>query len=182
MKCYVCSRILKSPKKKFCSESCCRIWKAESDKKRYRKSHPYRPKRNCLLCGDNFIPRCPEHKCCNAVCRQLLELKKKREIAKENKAARNQELKKPFWRMLSSDKIQSKRAKLHFPVTNSQYQEQIKTFKEMGGSIEILPPQLNGRTPEVNLNNLSGWSVESMFGFGYEIDLLDKLSESADAF
>jgi len=186
MNCFVCHRPLKGARKKFCSDSCYRIEKADEDKRRHRRSHPYRPKINCLFCNAPFIPRGDSHKCCNAVCRQLLELKKKREIARENKAKRekSQEKQAPFWHQIPCKKKKIKniiKPKLTpLPVINSQYQEQIETYKNNGGVVDVLPPQLNGRTPEVNLNNLYGWSVETMYGFGYELELMDELSSASE--
>lgn len=66
-----------------------------------------------------------------------------------------------------------------FSTANSEYSSEIQEYKKNGGEIELHPPQIDGRTPDVNLPNLSGWSVESMFGFGFEIDLLDKLVEKS---
>ena len=44
-----------------------------------------------------------------------------------------------------------------------------------------MSPQLDGRTPDVNLK--SGWAADTFMGFGFELDLMDQLiefSESAD--
>ena len=46
--------------------------------------------------------------------------------------------------------------------------------------MKLLPPQLNGRTPEVNVTNLSGWSIETLIGFGYEMELMDELSSISE--
>ena len=68
-----------------------------------------------------------------------------------------------------------------FSTANSGYSGEIQSYLKNGGEIELFPPQLNGRTPDVNILNLSGWSVETMFGFGYELELMDELAETSDA-
>ena len=42
----------------------------------------------------------------------------------------------------------------------------------------VFAPQINGRTPDVNITSISGWSVETMFGYGYEILLMEELNDA----
>lgn len=64
------------------------------------------------------------------------------------------------------------------PLANSDYSGQIEEFEKNGGMIQVFPPQLNGRTPDVNITSVSGWSVETMFGYGYEIQLMEELNDA----
>ena len=206
MKCYICRGPLSGKQKKFCSQSCQKFHKQNEDKKRHLKSKPNRPKRSCLFCGNSFRPRGKIHKCCDSLCRKLLETKRKREIAKRNKAVRERRKEKQvhIWKRgylqnnpnvkkengnanKNANKAVSKPVSIPKKIilqplstTNSQYQAEIEAYKEGGGAVKLLPPQLNGRTPEVNVTNLSGWSIETLIGFGYEMELMDELSSISE--
>ena len=65
-------------------------------------------------------------------------------------------------------------------LQNSEHKNEIEEYLAKGGKIESLPSQINGRTPEVNLNNLGGFSVETLYGFGYELQLMDELSSASE--
>jgi len=42
----------------------------------------------------------------------------------------------------------------------------------------LLPAQLDGRTPDVNLKSKYGWASDTFMGFGFEIELMDQLIET----
>lgn len=65
-------------------------------------------------------------------------------------------------------------------LKNSEHKNEIEKYLANGGKIKSIPDQINGRTPEVNVTNLSGWSVETLFGFGYELRLMDELSSTSE--
>ena len=67
-----------------------------------------------------------------------------------------------------------------FPINNSCFKAEIEEFKKKGGVIKKLPPQLNGEIPGVNVSNLSGWSIETLIGFGYEVRLMEELSTTSE--
>ena len=194
MKCIICGKDLSGIRRKFCSDSHRRFYHTREEKKRYLSSKKRLPKRNCLLCGNSFSPRGEAHKCCNNVCRQLFERKKKREISKKNKLLREQkkQVKLQFWKKLSNKnepkknepKKNNKRKNViktfPFPINNSCFKAEIEEFKKKGGVIKKLPPQLNGKIPGVNVSNLSGWSIETLIGFGYEVRLMEELSTTSE--
>jgi len=174
MNCKVCRKELSGRKTTFCSSTCALMHKSEVDKINYRKHRPLRPKRLCLFCGNLFQPRGESHRCCNKVCREQLVLKRNRD--KPNKGSQNTK----FWLSPSTKKDRPHKKLNPLPTVNSEYSDQITEFLRAGGKIEVQPQQLNGRTPDVNITNLSGWSVESMYGFGYELELMDELSSASE--
>ena len=63
------------------------------------------------------------------------------------------------------------------PTTNSNYLVEMEDFKRKGGEVQLLPSQLDGRTPGANARCIWGWSVETWYGFGYEIGILEEFME-----
>ena len=199
MKCFICRGPLSGKQKKFCSQSCQKFYKQNEDKKRHLNARPLRPKRKCIFCDKLFRPRGDIHKCCDSVCRNLLEIKKRRELAKINKIARaKRKVKKVhIWKGTPSTKIPAKKdpdiirpAKRKepkfvnpspLPICKSQHKQDIQEYLKNGGSIQLLPAQLDGRPPEVNVTSMGGWSIETLIGFGYETTLMDELSRESDA-
>ena len=207
MKCVVCKAVLSGLQKKYCSNTCGRHYIAGRNKRNFRKANPLLPKLKCVLCSRGFQPRSESHICCNAMCRRLWESSKRNknprskkkptkmpkfwvpqpikvtEPEPEPKPKRKPLFPRPF--QVTVTKRNPKRDKTlglkPLPILNSGYIHEIQEFLKNGGKIDLNPPQVNGRTPDVNVHNLSGWSVESMYGFGYEIEIMDLLSESTDA-
>ena len=62
---------------------------------------------------------------------------------------------------------------------NSKFSKEILEFLTSGGKVQKLSPQLNGRVPTVNPPELYLWDINSILGFGYEIELTDELSKHA---
>ena len=203
MKCYICRGPLSGKQKKFCSQSCQKFHKQNEDKKRHLNARPLRPKRKCIFCNKLFRPRGDIHKCCDSVCRNLLETKKKRENTQRNRIARKKRPEKQIhiWKGTPTinppakeepskiapriKKIAKDRGKKFvkpnpLPIFNSQYREDIQEYLKNGGSIQLHPAQLDGRTPEVNITSLGGWSIDAILGFGYEIELMDELSSISE--
>ena len=197
MKCVVCSEVLGGIKRKYCSAGCSEYQKARKSKINYRKHKPFLLKRECIFCAAIFRPRNEAHKCCNTDCRNLFEIRKKRQERKLRPKPKPREIvfnrskdffcSKPIVEKIPKIKSKPRKPKQKpeiklepFPTINSKYLLQIQDFLKNGGEVEPHPPQINGRTPEVNVTNLSGWSVETLYGFGYELELLDELSSTSE--
>ena len=166
MKCLVCNQDLGKHRRKYCTDTCYNWVYSLKQKERRWKVSPPQPKRPCAYCATVFQPRDHRHKCCDKVCRNLLESKRAKDSRKKYKKQ------KPKLKLVS-DKLHSP----PLPLANSGYSGQIKEFKKNGGKVKVFPPQCNGKTPDVNITSLSGWSVETLFGFGYEIELMEELSD-----
>jgi len=177
MKCKVCGNKLSGRKRVFCSQSCSVYSKRKSNQENYRKYNPFLPKRKCVSCSKEFQPRGESHQCCSNLCRESYRKQQNRIRAKIR--ADNPKSNVKYWETFTPQVKDTTRLS-PLPVSNSGYSDSIKEYLDNGGEIKLLPAQLNGRTPEVNLTNLSGWSVESLFGFGFEIDLLDNLVETVE--
>ena len=189
MKCVVCKNVLSGKQTKFCGSGCYSFSQAERQKANYRKRSPRPSKRACVFCGTIFQPRGQAHICCNKYCRIVLENRKRRAAPKKPKKKKETR----FWeyrltkveeKIEEPEKPKEKPKKpkeiitlCPLPKTNSDYLDEIKEFEETGGEIQLLPPQLNGRTPDANLRSIWGWSLETMYGFGYEIGLMEALIE-----
>ena len=65
-------------------------------------------------------------------------------------------------------------------LKNSKHKNEIEDYLANGGKIKSLPEQIDGRAPDVNVTNLSGWSIETLIGFGYEIRLMEELSSTSE--
>ena len=180
MKCIVCSKELTGRKKKFCSQKCYFVIRLPIEKKHYRKYSPYLPKRSCIWCGKSFRPRGNIHVCCNSKCLNQLENQK----AKERRDVDSFNMYK--WGetgiILRPKRKRVKPTLTDEPMSlkNSEHKNEIEKYLANGGKIKSIPDQINGRTPEVNVTNLSGWSVETLFGFGYELQLMDELSSTSE--
>tara|TARA_R100000656_G_scaffold89330_1_gene65164 strand:+ start:530 stop:1039 length:510 start_codon:yes stop_codon:yes gene_type:complete len=167
MNCVICNGVLGSDKQKYCSSSCYRFYRQEWYKAWYRKHNPLLPKIACIFCSTIFQPRSKRHKCCDVVCRELLEKKKQKGNRKKPKEPKEpKEYKKG--RTIELPPL---------PSDKSKYSGQIEEFKQNGGKVNVLPPQVSGRTPDVNITSLAGWSIETLFGFGYEIQLMEELND-----
>jgi len=203
MKCVVCNEDLGKWKIKYCTKTCYDWLKSEQQKERYKNRSPKLPKIPCILCAKPFQPRDKRHICCDVACRRLLENRKDRDYRKENPkpkqkpatlyfctSVREEELRdKPKEKEKSkpkknTKKSEEKKAKKKgkvvirpLPIANSEYSGQIKEFEKDGGRIQVFAPQCNGRTPDVNITSISGWSVETMYGYGYEIQLMEELND-----
>lgn len=204
MKCIVCNTVLGKGKQRYCTKTCYDYRHNEIQKRKYLKRRPKLPKKPCVFCASVFQPRDKRHICCDVMCRRLLENRKAREARKakpkkERKPAtlyfctsfRKEELR-------DKPKVESKLDKLivpkstkknkkkelakivirPLPIANSDYSGQIREFEKNGGRIQVFAPQINGRTPDVNITSISGWSVETMFGYGYEIQLMEELNDA----
>jgi len=172
-KCVVCAKELNVAKKKrFCGESCSKHFAKNKFRLKWERLHPKLPNRKCKFCNKMFQPKVDTHRFCSARCRNELSKEIRRLAPKKEKPIGQHR----FWVKKSKQYI-SHKSNESLGTVNSKYQEEIKEFLKKGGKIDRQPDQLNGRTPAVNAPNLSGWSVETMFGFGYELELLDEISE-----
>ena len=179
MKCVVCSKKLSGNKKKYCSAKCYLKIRRPLEKAHYRKYNPYLPNRNCLWCEKSFRPRGDAHVCCTRSCRNQIQNKKAKEQRKFDPSIRQ---KWGTYGFIIKPKGKIKPTLTDEPMSlqNSKYKNEIEKYLANGGKIKSLPNQINGTTPAVNISNLSGWSVETLFGFGYEITLLDELSSASE--
>jgi len=166
MKCVVCDTVLGKWRIKYCTKTCYDWLKSKRQKAKYKKIFPPLPKILCIFCAAPFLPRDKRHQCCDIVCRKLLENRKDRDYRKEKSKPK------------SKPKKKGKIVICPLPIANSRYSGQIKEFEKDGGRIQVFAPQLNGRTPDVNITSVSGWSVETMFGYGYEIQLMEELNDA----
>ena len=193
MKCVICSNPLKRGQRKFCSDTCYRFECSERQRRNYRKISPLPDKRPCVFCNTIFQPRGEAHICCNKYCRMVLENRKRRDAPKNPRKKKEPR----FWEYriaIAEEKIEKlekpedqepKPKKVIHPniilrpmsTANSNYLEEIKEFEKQGGEIRLLPSQLDGRTPDANLRSIWGWNIETMYGFGYEIGLMEDLME-----
>jgi hypothetical protein len=176
MKCVVCENECLNGRKRFCSIACQRFFKQNSDKTHYRRSNPKRPKQPCLYCEKNFHPRAENNTCCCAECRELYVVKKRAEKKKSI-------LEFPKFWLQKPSKCKVAPPLNPLPTSNSPHKKEIIAFKKAGGKIDLMSPQLDGRTPDVNLKSKYGWAADTFMGFGFELDLMDQLiefSESAD--
>ena len=200
MKCIVCNTVLGKGKQRYCTKTCYDYRHNEIQKQKYKKRNPTLPKKPCVFCATVFQPKNERHICCDIMCRRLLENRKAREARKvkpkkERKPAtlyfctsfREEELRdKPKVEsklekiITPKRKAKTRRGKIvirPLPISNSEHSGQIEEFEKNGGKIQVFPPQCNGRTPDVNITSISGWSVETMFGYGYEIQLMEELND-----
>jgi len=104
------------------------------------------------------------------------ELRDKPERAKEHNA--ESKIKVGIRKHEERQKEKGKVIVRPLPIANSGYSGQIEEFEKNGGMIQVFPPQCNGRTPDVNITSISGWSVETMYGYGYEIQLMEELNDA----
>lgn len=162
MKCLVCNKILGKYRKKYCTDTCYDWVHSQKQKEKRRKARPPLSAIPCVFCSTIFQPRDHRHKCCDIVCRNLLENRKARDSRKK-KPKKRRVFKMPYTPPL--------------PLVNSEFSAQIKEFKKNGGKIQVFPPQCNGKTPDVNITSLAGWSIETLFGFGYEMTIMEELND-----
>jgi len=60
-------------------------------------------------------------------------------------------------------------------LSNSEFSNEIQEYLNSGGKVTKISPQIAGATPSVGVAlKLGGWSVESLQGFGIEIDLMEE--------
>ena len=162
MKCLVCNRILGKHRKKYCTDTCQDFFHSLKAKEKRKNARPLLSKISCIYCTTKFQPLNYRHKCCSITCRNLVENQRAKDCRKKYK---NQK------RLLETQDVPS------LPLVKSDFSSQIEDFKKNGGRIKVFPPQCNGKTPDVTITSLSGWSVETLFGFGYEIQLMEELND-----
>ncbi len=60
-------------------------------------------------------------------------------------------------------------------LEKSEYKTEIENFLSQGGQVTVLPPEIGGRTPSIGVAlKLGGWDMETLLGFGMEIDLMEE--------
>jgi hypothetical protein len=181
--CIVCSKKLTGYRIKYCSINC--YWKLRKpwEKDHYRKYNPYLPNRDCIWCGKSFRPRGEVHVCCDRKCRTELELQKAKEKRKETPTDMS------GWGdagwVIRLNRPEPTLTEEPMSLHNSNHKTEIKEYLADGGKIKSLPDQLNGRTPTVCVPDLlslhlPGWSVTTLYGFGYEIRLMDELLSTSE--
>ena len=178
VKCIVCSKKLTGKKRKYCSEKCYLKLRVPFEREHYRKHSPLLPNRNCIWCEKSFRPRGEVHVCCNRNCRTKLEQYKQREKRKQAPTSMHK-WGKHGW-VIRPDFIETTLTDEPMSLQNSEHKNEIEEYLAKGGKIESLPNQINGKTPDVNLNNLGGFSVETLYGFGYELQLMEELSSASE--
>ena len=170
MNCTVCEKELSGAKTKFCSLTCQRYLAAKKDKALYRKSNPLLPKRKCLSCKKEFQPRQDNHTCCNADCRHNYLIELRRDTKPQTIF--------PKWWIPLATTFKNPPKLIRLTTANSTHKNEIESFLKDGGKVVLLPAQLDGRTPDVNLKSKYGWASDTFMGFGFEIELMDQLIET----
>ena len=62
-------------------------------------------------------------------------------------------------------------------LSNSEYEEEIKKYIELGGSIKTLSPEMDGKIPGASAQNmlLGNWNIDDLMGFGYSNRFMEEV-------
>lgn len=181
-----CGTLLTGKRSRYCGRACYENQRKDFEKFHYAATHPKMPPRFCLSCKIEFTPRTKSHQCCNARCRAEYTLLKSRENRAKVRALSSPPIKPPKW-WVSPHATETKTGEVDTvtSIGTSLHKKKIADYLKSGGTVTVLTPQLDGRTPSVNvpfqLNNIGNqvaWARDTAYGHGYELDIMDDIAAS----
>lgn len=169
--CAVCGGKLTGLRTRFCSDTCADLHEQERRRKKYDLIRLHLKDRKCIVCGDKYTPRTSRQTVCTRNCRIILSNSKRKK-----KVPSTQD--NSVWETSSVIKQHYVTQEITEEVTmlsNSEFSNEIQEYLNSGGKVTKISPQIAGATPSVGVAlKLGGWSIESLQGFGIEIDLMEE--------
>ena len=172
--CVECGGVLTGLRTRFCSNPCAR---ANDEKRRQAKYDLIRlhlKDKECVVCKKKYPPRTSRQLACSKHCGIILSNSKR--VKKNDEGTTLGKGRGKFGRgKIKQHFITQELVDEVTTITQSKYSNEIQKFLNSGGKVTKLSPQIAGATPSVGVAlKLGGWSVESLQGFGVEIDLMEE--------
>ena len=169
--CVECGGVLTGLRTRFCQNSCARAYDEKRRQAKYALIKIHLKDKECVVCKKKYPPRTSRQLACSKHCGIILsnsKRKKKVPSIQDNSA----------WETSSVIKQHYVTQEITEEVTmlsNSEFSNEIQEYLSSGGKVTKISPQIAGATPSVGVAlKLGGWSVESLQGFGIEIDLMEE--------
>jgi hypothetical protein len=175
-----CGELLTGKRSRYCGRACYESQRKDFEKAHYAATHPPMPPRICISCKTEFTPRTIQHECCNARCRAEYTLVKSRESRARFRALTTPTKTPKGWVSPHATETKTGEVDTVTSIDTSPHKKKIADYLKSGGTVTVLAPQLDGRTPSVNIpfhvHNIGdqvAWAKDTAYGHGYELDIMD---------
>lgn len=184
-----CGKLLTGLQSRYCSKTCYTSQRKDNERIHYREHNPLIPDRICITCGENYTPRISRQQCCSRICRGEQTKIKSREFRRKNKTLKKKgggrDANKTFSPKVSPQVVLKKVTSTK-SIDKSEHASEISAYLASGGEVTVLAPQMDGRTPSVNIPITMkdfirpSFSFDTSMGHGFELDIMDEIYTTSE--